>query len=689
MTDAEKAYQAAQQAIAEAKATGDTRVFLSGATDMNALTTLPPEIADLSGITQLLLDNTQVSDLTPLSALKGLSGLSLRGTQVSDLTLLSGLSGLTHLWLDGTQVSDLTPLSGLSGLTVLSLHGTQVSDLTPLSGLSGLTDLGLTGTQVSDLTPLSGLSGITQLLLDNTQVSDLTPLSALKGLSGLSLRGTQVSDLTPLSGLSGLTHLWLDGTQVSDLTPLSGLSGLTQLSLDLTHVSDLTPLSGLSALTDLWLTGTQVSDLTPLSALKGLSGLLLRGTQVSDLTPLSGLSGLTHLWLDGTQVSDLTPLSGLSGLTVLWLTGTQVSDLRPLRPLRALGKAEGRGDGIGFANTPAARSTPRLAEIAAMRDTHDRSRALFAWLDEEGDTPLTVAALLEAQDQTGWQFSPNDGAMRLHVQPTPDDPQRTQMARLVRERLVKLADKLSINANSAGIRHEVLTEAKDFVALLDDNNRSLPDRSLDFWSGLMALGGQLEANDTILTNRGDPLDCLRPDDRAALQTALTLAAGFVRSFPQCKDLDEAYTGFSRTALPVDVLDAILRRAVEQGFVVKDSAKLIEDVSRLGQQPGTQGDKAYAVTRNGSKNLLKTAAMLGLLGVSIGGVAAGVTSDIGTDISNHYELSEHAIAFIDSLGEDLFKLINGLEPDEKAILKSLIQDLQDRRSRKKSLSSDPL
>ncbi|NBD30304.1 MAG: hypothetical protein GVY31_09745, partial [Alphaproteobacteria bacterium] len=93
-----------------------------------------------------------------------------------------GLTGLTELRLAGTGVTDLSPLSGLTGLKGLGLDRTGVTDLSPLSGLTGLTLLGLIGTGVTDLSPLSGLTGLTGLGLDNTPVDDLRPIRGLRQL---------------------------------------------------------------------------------------------------------------------------------------------------------------------------------------------------------------------------------------------------------------------------------------------------------------------------------------------------------------------------------------------------------------------------------------------------------------------------------------------------------------------------
>jgi hypothetical protein len=195
MTPEQEAYAIAEQCIAEAKARGARYLNLSPLHDsvdddeyliepkLRHLTRIPPALAELTGLTRLDLDNTQVSDLAPLAGLTGLQTLDLNGTQVSDLAPLAGLAGLQTLTLDDTPVSDLAPLAGLARLQWLWLHGTQVSDLAPLAGLTRLQVLHPDRTPVSDLAPLAGLTGLDWLDLDGTPVSDLTPLKNLRALA--------------------------------------------------------------------------------------------------------------------------------------------------------------------------------------------------------------------------------------------------------------------------------------------------------------------------------------------------------------------------------------------------------------------------------------------------------------------------------------------------------------------------
>jgi len=297
MSAADDAFAAAEAAIEQVRAEGGTKLDLSGK-EFAALTRLPDSIANLARLQHLDLDNTQVTDLTPLGGLAGLQTIWLRNTRVTDLTPLGGLARLQDLYLDKTQVTDLTPLGGLAGLQSLDLRNTQITDLTPLGGLAGLQDLFLDNTQVADLTPLGRLKELRHLYLNNTQLRDVTPLGGLAGLQILDLHNTQVTDLTPLGGLAELRTLILSNTQVTDLTPLGGLAGLQDLFLDNTQVADLTPLGGLAGLRRLGLDQSRVADLRPVAGLEALfqpEGPLYSGLHFADTPAARATPELTRL----------------------------------------------------------------------------------------------------------------------------------------------------------------------------------------------------------------------------------------------------------------------------------------------------------------------------------------------------------------------------------------------------------
>ena len=225
--------------------------------------------------------------------------------------------GIQLLDLEDTQVTDLSPLKDLSTLKFLDLGNTPVVDLSPLKDLSTLKFLDLGNTPVVDLSPLKDLSKLEFLDLGNTQVVDLSPLKDLSKLEFLDLGNTPVADLSPLKDLSKLKRFSSSNTQLTDLNPLKDLSALISLNLGNTQVADLSPLKDLSALKMLDLGNTPVADLSPLKDLSKLIFLHLSNTQVTDLSPLKNLSELKMLDLDNTPVADLSPLKDLSGLEYL------------------------------------------------------------------------------------------------------------------------------------------------------------------------------------------------------------------------------------------------------------------------------------------------------------------------------------------------------------------------------------
>ena len=97
------------------------------------------------------------------------------------------LLNLTELHLNENQITDINPLSGLTNLTLLDLCHNQITDITGLSALTNLTELSLDWNQITDITSLSALTNLTELSLDWNQITDIISLSALTNLTELSL----------------------------------------------------------------------------------------------------------------------------------------------------------------------------------------------------------------------------------------------------------------------------------------------------------------------------------------------------------------------------------------------------------------------------------------------------------------------------------------------------------------------
>jgi hypothetical protein len=198
MDDADRAYAAAVEKIAAAKASGATDLDLHDVL-LGAPERIPDEISSLTGLTWLNLWRTGFNDLAMLAGLTALTELNISHTAVSDLSPVNALTGLVHLYLSDTGVKDLSPVAELTGLTELNLSRTAVVDLGPVAALTGLSMLYLSGTGVTDLSPIAGLTGLSRLDISDTGIMDLRPLRGLRNLAeapefdGLTFKGTNAT----------------------------------------------------------------------------------------------------------------------------------------------------------------------------------------------------------------------------------------------------------------------------------------------------------------------------------------------------------------------------------------------------------------------------------------------------------------------------------------------------------------
>src|SRR4028119_456274 len=105
------------------------------------------------------------------------------------------LSSLTELDLENYQISDIKALASLTNLTELDLNYNQISDIKPLASLTNLTLLNLAENQISDIKPLASLTNLTGLALDNNEINDIKPLQSLTNLPFLSLSNNKINDI--------------------------------------------------------------------------------------------------------------------------------------------------------------------------------------------------------------------------------------------------------------------------------------------------------------------------------------------------------------------------------------------------------------------------------------------------------------------------------------------------------------
>jgi hypothetical protein len=144
-------YEIALQRIEEAEESGATELDLS----VLGLTTLPPEIGNLSSLRTLSINSNQLTDLPPeIGRLNRLEQLYLFNNHLISLPPeIGSLSHLEMLYLSRNQLNSLpAEIGNLGKMQILSLTENQLSNLPPEIGkLDNLTTLYLNGNQLDSL----------------------------------------------------------------------------------------------------------------------------------------------------------------------------------------------------------------------------------------------------------------------------------------------------------------------------------------------------------------------------------------------------------------------------------------------------------------------------------------------------------------------------------------------------------
>ena len=169
----------------------------------NRLSSLPPEIGQLTNLTRLHWSFNNLSSLpSEIGHLANLTSLNLSGNSLSSLPPEIGqLTKLTSLNLSGNRLSSLPPEIGqLTNLTSLNLWRSNLCGLpSEIGQLTKLTSLNFSGNSLNILPPEIGhLTNLTRLDLRHNNLSSLPPeIGQLKKLKYLSLSGTSLDQLPP------------------------------------------------------------------------------------------------------------------------------------------------------------------------------------------------------------------------------------------------------------------------------------------------------------------------------------------------------------------------------------------------------------------------------------------------------------------------------------------------------------
>ncbi|WP_414545432.1 COR domain-containing protein [Nostoc sp. CCY0012] len=303
------------------------------------LTTLPPEIGQLTNLRSLDLSGNQLSSLPPeIVQLINLQALDLRGHQMRSLPPeIVQLVNLRSLYLSFNQLSSLPKEIGqLINLRSLDLSSNQLRSLPKEIGqLTNLRSLDLRGNQLRSLpAEIVQLTNLQSLHLSGNKLSSLpVKIGQLTNLQTLDIRVNELSSLPKEIGqLINLQSLDLSSNQLSSLPPeIVQLTNLQTLDIRVNELSSLPKEIGqLINLQSLDLSSNQLSSLPPeIVQLTNLQSLKLFNNELSSLPPeIVQLTNLQSLDLFSNQLSSLPPeIVQFTNLQSLHLGGNQLSSL--------------------------------------------------------------------------------------------------------------------------------------------------------------------------------------------------------------------------------------------------------------------------------------------------------------------------------------------------------------------------
>ncbi len=308
---------------------------------------IPPEIGDLTALTELELGNSLFSDGPPNE---------LTGPIPSEI---GNLTSLTWLALDSNQLTGSIPsqIGNLTSLTWLSLSGNQLSGPIPsqIGNLTSLTSLWLYGNQLTGPIPpeIGKLTNLTHLALSSNRLTGPIPpeLGKLTNLEYLSIDFNQLTGCVPASlqdAYQGDDYpICTASSPTSTPTPAAMQPGACDTGSAVANKSNTGLVADCNALLTAkdTLRGSAALNWAPNTAITRWNGITLAGTPrrvtkvklhkkgLSGQIPanLGSLDMLEELWLYVNDLSGSIPpeIGNLTNLRMLFVSNNNLSGQIP------------------------------------------------------------------------------------------------------------------------------------------------------------------------------------------------------------------------------------------------------------------------------------------------------------------------------------------------------------------------
>lgn len=209
---------------------------LSGCENLKSLSFRRNSVSDLKFCENMLVleslraSDNQISTLDGLQNVTQLKEVRLDKNRISDISLLAkNEEHLEVAVLDENQISDLTPLEACTSLKGLSVNNNQLTTLRGLQECHKLYFLSASGNRISDISALESCLELYMADLGENQITDVSALGASTVQKmALLLQNNKIKDISALIGKKDYVYLSLYNNEITDI---SGMPAMTSIGM--------------------------------------------------------------------------------------------------------------------------------------------------------------------------------------------------------------------------------------------------------------------------------------------------------------------------------------------------------------------------------------------------------------------------------------------------------------------------
>ena len=247
-------------------------------------------------------DRGQIISLEDISAMPNITELILCNQCISDLSPLRK-SKIERLYLHGNNISDISPLSECYHLQELIISNNRISDFSPLINCSFLNFLNAGANYMEDLDDISKIKSLTRFYIhDCPTLEDYSALGEMTKLTAFSIRPVNSGAFDIIGKMTELTWLGMwQSEEEMDLNKLSELKKLESIYMDGIKVKSLAGMENFTRLNYLALFNVEADSLYPLTKLENLYTLDLRYDRFDDYSDVKDIPGLHDLYVSSDQ----------------------------------------------------------------------------------------------------------------------------------------------------------------------------------------------------------------------------------------------------------------------------------------------------------------------------------------------------------------------------------------------------